>query len=733
MNGNRINHGIYPNLPVTNKMGNRHASSRDPYSSGAIEKRSNYPSSISDFGPMLDQGDSESNQNYKDKQIRKNKKKEKKESSLVKAAHIPGNRGEDDVEKLLDFIENNNGKKKRKGLQNGIVSPVSVVNPSATIDTKIGNKKTKDKKSRNISSFGKDDKTISENSSERGDDMSSKASDIFVEASENLQDSTNDLSLKENDIPSEISNGSTSACSVSKKDTLNILTDTDRYIFTDFSEIPQKEEEFKPVVHNRKKKKQQKEAVPVKETPVEIKRTARRKYPQGARSVTPPPNPSSRVERPTDRAFSPSAFPVLGREGRRNSTGNAPLDASNPDDSDIESVRSLPLSSSMEKSINDGLKPIVSYAKVAAGPNLQGGASATEITGNNLNDLPVAMPNGQNSDCDNEIVSSPGEIHSPIPVLQCPLSETSLISRDGDNLDNSLWDAALGATAQSTPQRDIGGDSKISEISYSFDSEYPVLGSGLRNQIQETDKSIKDKSKGDKKCDDIVKEPTGIGSVSSGSYNEKIVVKETGPTPPSNKSSVSNNSKKAKGVDFCGKFSETPKDLGISFGFDDSGPSDSSIQTENHSDSGVNSPSNEAELSGNYIPDNIASKNILDKTKAIEKLQTIANKNGVAVGKIYTAQDKIEMKETSTVHNYEVTKECDIKNDPATVYKSKERSADRDQTCGVNSQGDVSKIGIKASTEIRNVNAPKIDYNMDRSRFNHEDAVMFVKKGMLWN
>ena len=97
------------------------------------------------------------------------------------------------------------------------------------------------------------------------------------------------------------------------------------------------------------------------------------------RSVTPPPsatNPSTEKDhyyyqdKPTgERAFSPSAFPALGGM-RRNSTGDVPS-AIEPDDSDLESVKSLPLvagSASSGARAEGTLSPIMSYAKIAAGP-----------------------------------------------------------------------------------------------------------------------------------------------------------------------------------------------------------------------------------------------------------------------------------------------------------------------------------------------------------------------------
>ena len=97
-----------------------------------------------------------------------------------------------------------------------------------------------------------------------------------------------------------------------------------------------------------------------------------RRYSPPTRSVTPPPMSvsSPSPDKPAERAFSPSAFPVLG--GRRNSTGNVALEL-NPEDSDIESVKSLPLGPCGGASQDGALSPpstgaTMSYAKIAAQP-----------------------------------------------------------------------------------------------------------------------------------------------------------------------------------------------------------------------------------------------------------------------------------------------------------------------------------------------------------------------------
>ena len=75
-----------------------------------------------------------------------------------------------------------------------------------------------------------------------------------------------------------------------------------------------------------------------------------------------------------ERAHSPSSFPVLqrSREGRRNSTGNAPPMDAVQDDCDMESVKWVPTASELGSRLDGVLSPRLSrlakqsYAKIAA-------------------------------------------------------------------------------------------------------------------------------------------------------------------------------------------------------------------------------------------------------------------------------------------------------------------------------------------------------------------------------
>lgn len=121
------------------------------------------------------------------------------------------------------------------------------------------------------------------------------------------------------------------------------------------------------------KETQSKEASAAQRVPIREER----RRPQ--RSITPPPSSivtslSMEAERNKMRDLSPSSFPALGagrqgrqsfRDGRRSSTGDVPKEIliKPQDDSDLESVKSLPASA---QAVSPRLQ--ISYAKMAASP-----------------------------------------------------------------------------------------------------------------------------------------------------------------------------------------------------------------------------------------------------------------------------------------------------------------------------------------------------------------------------
>ena len=145
--------------------------------------------------------------------------------------------------------------------------------------------------------------------------------------------------------------------------TSNLVGGNDKYIFTDFDVVPPPSEGEFTIVSTRRKKK--------RNPPLQAQRPSDRLRPQVYNTNNRPPismdinpilAPPAPVPRDTssERAFSPSGFPVLGREGRRNSTGTVPTTAL-LDESDSESVKSLPAAGNPVPAKKD------SYAKIVAG------------------------------------------------------------------------------------------------------------------------------------------------------------------------------------------------------------------------------------------------------------------------------------------------------------------------------------------------------------------------------
>lgn len=122
------------------------------------------------------------------------------------------------------------------------------------------------------------------------------------------------------------------------------------------------------------------------------------------RSVTPPPPQSMpaklSIEKERTQDLSPNAFPALENkaspkcrtpslhEGRRNSTGDVPTDQSMKcqDDSDLESVKSLPAQGELLDPLSPGVHHVhLSYARIAASPrsSSSNASAASSSTCNN--------------------------------------------------------------------------------------------------------------------------------------------------------------------------------------------------------------------------------------------------------------------------------------------------------------------------------------------------------------
>lgn len=211
----------------------------------------------------------------------------------------------------------------------------------------------------------------------------------------------------------------------------NIVVDSDEmekegdyYIFTDLDLPKPVEEEFQVVGKKKKKggpvtakETQSKETSAAQRVPIREER----RRPQ--RSITPPPSSivnslSMEAERNKMRDLSPSSFPALGagrqgrqsfRDGRRSSTGDVPKEIliKPQDDSDLESVKSLPASA---QAVSPRLQ--ISYAKMAASPKPNCSVSTfhsddPEDQSNVSVDLKSAVWKGSHTERRHSIGSSP--------------------------------------------------------------------------------------------------------------------------------------------------------------------------------------------------------------------------------------------------------------------------------------------------------------------------------------
>ncbi len=272
------------------------------------------------------------------------------------------------------------------------------------------------------------------------------------------------------------------------------LTDNfQEYIFTDFDSVAQpKEEQFQTVT---KRKKKHSSGIPetnnpvrpagassyVRDTTVPDKEvmTSRtfpdsrkddfpfrpRRYPPPPRSFTPPPTPA-RGAGTTDqdmvipRDLSPSSFPVLGtssREGRRNSTGNAPSDLGN-DDSDLESVKSVPL---MTSSIATGLK------KVPSGTTMSSASSTASSSASGrprpISYASIAAGGGKPSSAKGFCADTQG----------IDYAESRAADRGAVNLASPGENGTVGDTAQSPPSGSLLEADSLTKVTSSSSVSSP--------------------------------------------------------------------------------------------------------------------------------------------------------------------------------------------------------------------------------------------------------------------
>lgn len=372
------------------------------------------------------------------KKTRVTRRKENELRTSVKSESIDGYQGEKSVDELVGIIENisnsssssNSGNKKKKKVSGNLLpngnAEGNLTNGPVNGDVIKTVKKVKPGNKTKASSLPKDFEKCSNIVSDRTEETSQK-NDEKKEVDNPIAETKKSVPVprqQNNNEPAKPVNSKVYSENFDMKD----IEDNAMFIFTDFENVlPLPEEEFKVVT--RKKPTRTLPMNPQVSTAAftkdyskdthhnydnsynsgygahsiqnssdstsdflrtkddrmirEERSSSHRRSRPTVRSVTPPPTSSSHStdeyypeKPPVERAFSPSAFPALGgmREGRRNSTGNVPSE-STPDDSDIESVKSLPLVAASRASntkVEGVISPIVSYAKIAAGPKTAG-------------------------------------------------------------------------------------------------------------------------------------------------------------------------------------------------------------------------------------------------------------------------------------------------------------------------------------------------------------------------
>ena len=363
-----------------------------------------------EYSDLSSQMSSSSDSRYLEKKAKK-AKRERKDAVTTQAKDIPGNRGDQDVEALLNYIENGKKKQRPIGQVNGIAAVPGAVEPKFSVK-KFG--------------YGKGERTGADvDMDSKGSSVGSdgKTADVFTGSEgSSVSDSVTEIGSLNDTMPKDES----VVCPISG----------DTYIFTDFDcVLPPKEAEFTQV--KKKKKQRPKDVVVSRESAwhAVCQVDVHRKPHVSARSVTPPPATGEGSEEVhVERALSPSSFPVLGRsrEGRRNSTGNAPPTDGLQDDSDMESVKSVPISSELGGVLSPRLNHLAkqSYAKIAA-------ASRPGV--------------------DNGVVHQAEQTHNPE-------SHTASVTgaKDEDNHDVVITseDSVETLSVQNTKQRaDVGGSS----------------------------------------------------------------------------------------------------------------------------------------------------------------------------------------------------------------------------------------------------------------------------------
>ncbi|XP_052074379.1 uncharacterized protein LOC127712150 isoform X3 [Mytilus californianus] len=463
------------------------------------------------------------------------------------------------------------------------------------------------------------------------------------------------------------------------------LVQNEDYRFTDFEPL-RKEPEFQ-VVGGKKKKKvpTTKEIVSAKETlvpPKPFKREERRKAP---RSVTPPPlnKLSSNIEGERTRDLSPSAFPALGssnqpgfRDARRNSTGDVRMEVQSiikaQDDSDIESVKSLPASSQgawLQNSLSPRLP--VSYAKMAASPKPSvtslGSSTADDEPEETSMDLKAANWKGQIKERRHSIGSHPENVkeiesssikqkYGSQEVLNVCDQEVVLVDGDFSDQDVVLVDTDFPkvgfdikvVSSTNSIKTEESNTSLCSNVSFGdvipndtniIDSQMTVSYS--KKYESETAKQINE----DLECS-LENDKSSSESSYKVSNPKKICETNNAEKVKSVKQTVNNSKRVKQSVIFMDKrVSQAPRNLGISFFFDSANESN---VADNNSENIQKCSSSSLQSNSSNIPKtdsknlrkNSSENSVIDKlsisnsnkefgTDSSQKSHPLAGKNGV--------------------------------------------------------------------------------------------------------
>lgn len=444
------------------------------------------------------------------------------------------------------------------------------------------------------------------------------------------------------------------------------LVQNEDYRFTDFEPL-RKEPEFQ-VVGGKKKKKvpTTKEIVIGKETlvpPKPFKREERRKAP---RSVTPPPlnKLSSNIEGERTRDLSPSAFPALGssnqpgfRDARRNSTGDVRMEVQSiikaQDDSDIESVKSLPASSQgawLQNSLSPRLP--VSYAKMAASPKPSvtslGSSTADDEPEETSMDLKAANWKGQIKERRHSIGSHPENVKeiesSSIKQKYGSQEVLNVCDQDVVLVDTDFRDQDVVLVDTDFPK--VGLDSKVVSTTNSIKTEESntslcsnvSFGDVIPNDTNIIDSQLtvsyskKYESETAKQInEDLECSLENDKSSSESSYKvsnpKKICETNNAEKVKSVKQTVNNSKRVKQSVIFMDKrVSQAPCNLGISFFFDSANETN---VADNNSENIQKCSSSSLQSNSSNIPKTSDSKNLRknsSENSVIDKL-SISNSN----------------------------------------------------------------------------------------------------------